>query len=76
MAVDGGVTFLNIASEWDGNLRWARNVVTSGGDRQSSTVSVMRTIRGASSNGMVSTNSLDDTKLEATVRRAEQMVLL
>ena len=76
MATGGGYTFLDIDSRWQGNLRWARNMVTTGGDSQNTRISVSRTIRGASTNGTVSTNVLDDAMLRTALQRAEQMVLL
>lgn len=64
---------LDVDSQWHGALRWARNAITTGGDTQSTRVSVIRTIFGASSGGFSRTNALDDASLRAMVQRAERM---
>ena len=69
MASGQGVTNIGINSEWTGNLRWARNAITSGGDTRENTISLGRTMFGAG--GTATTNSLEDAPLRETVRRAE-----
>lgn len=73
MATGGGSTRVNIDSRWAGNLRWARNAVSTGGDTQQSDFSVFRSVRGAS--GYAQTNALDDSMLRACVQRAEALRL-
>ena len=63
MGRGGGFTRVTFDSRWSGNLRWARNDITTGGDTQQSNVDVSRTIRGAS--GGANTNALDDAPLRA-----------
>ena len=73
MAVGGGDTMLNINSSWRGNLRWGRNQVSTGGDMQDTSVTVIRTIKGA--RGLATTNGLDDAALIDCVRRAEALTI-
>jgi len=74
MGAGGGLTRLNIDSRWTGNIRWARNDIATGGDTQSSRLSIDRVIRGAS--GGAYTNALTDDALLACVRRAEAVSAL
>jgi predicted Zn-dependent protease len=75
MATGGGQTFLTIDSEWRGNLRWARNLVSTSGDSQESQIGITRNIVGARGHVM-SINSMDDARLRAAMHRAEETVLL
>jgi predicted Zn-dependent protease len=70
----GGTTTLLIDSRWVGNLRWGRNVVTSGGDTSDTGFFVTRTIHGAA--GSAHTNSTADAMIERCVRHAEESVRL
>lgn len=72
MAVGGGRTVLMIESTWRGNIRWARNQVTTCGDVRDNDIGINRMIRGASST--VNTNQLDSVSLESAVRRAERLL--
>ncbi len=72
MAVGGGITAVQIQSAWNGNLRWARNQVSTSGDVRNNEISVGRSINGAGA-GM-SLNMIDDIALEAAVRRAERII--
>lgn len=73
MTSGGGNTFVTIDSVWSGNLRWARNMVFSGGDTQESTIGIARTVRG--SKGSSTINAFDDEALRETVQRAEALSL-
>ena len=70
----GGDTFLNLDSAWTGNVRWARNRISSGGDVRSNGIDIKRSIRGALA--YVALNTTDDATLERSVRRAEHNLLL
>jgi len=72
-AVGGGETDLSVDSTWTGNVRWARNQVSTCGDVRNNRVDIARTIRGA--NNHVVVNVLDDANLEAAVRRAERLLI-
>jgi predicted Zn-dependent protease len=71
-AVGGGETGIEIESTWTGNLRYARNTVTTSGDMRNNSVWVKRDIQGAAA-GMLC-NQIDDTGLQAAVRRAERVL--
>jgi predicted Zn-dependent protease len=74
MAVGGGETWLALESTWTGNLRWARNQITTSGDVRNNDIQLSRAIRGA---GMtVRLDMLDDTDLQHAVRRAEHLLRL
>lgn len=73
MADGGGETYVGTWSNWYGNLRWGRNQVNTGGDVESTSVSIGRTIRGAS--GWGQTNALVDDALRKTMREAETLRL-
>jgi predicted Zn-dependent protease len=72
MAIGGGESGIGIESWWLGNVRYARNEVTTSGDQRNNAVAVMRNIRGAV--GVVRSNQIDDVDLQAAVRRAEHLV--
>ncbi len=68
----GGDTTVRITSRWAGNLRWARNWITTSGDTRDHLVTITRTIRGAS--GVCQTNKIDDTSLTLAIETAERIV--
>lgn len=70
MAVGGGDTALFIESVWSGNIRYARNSISTTGDIRSNKLVGMRDIRGAYA--YVTSNQIDDIGLEAAIRRAER----
>jgi hypothetical protein len=72
-AIGGGDTFVVIDSEWSGNVRWARNQISTSGDVRRNTIDVQRAIRGAL-NWVVRINQIDDASLQAAVRRAERQI--
>jgi predicted Zn-dependent protease len=71
-AVGGGDTEIKLESTWLGNVRYARNQITTSGDARDNRVRVGRDIQGASQE--VDSNLIDDVGLEASVRRAERML--
>jgi predicted Zn-dependent protease len=73
MAGSTGDTFLNISSYWQGNVRWGRNVIASGGDTQATTTTIARTIRGAG--GRAATNAMTDEALKACITQAEALTI-
>jgi predicted Zn-dependent protease len=74
MTSGGGTSYVGLTSSWRGNLRWARNRVSTGGETQLTQTVIGRTIHGAT--GMAVTNSLDDGALQRTVRHAEALLRL
>jgi predicted Zn-dependent protease len=70
----GGVTSMSLDSTWTGNVRWARNRISNGGDSRSNRIFLTRRINGAGA--MVEVNMIDDTSLTNGVRRAEHVLLL
>jgi predicted Zn-dependent protease len=74
MGVGGGETRLGLESTWTGNLRWARNQITTSGDVRNNDISLTRSIQGA---GMtIQLDMLDDADLLEAVRRAEHLLRL
>jgi len=69
----GGLTSIAIESRWTGNLRWARNVVTTGGDTQENSIQLGRNLWG--NGGSATVNAMDDAALRAAVQRAEDGTL-
>lgn len=74
MAVGGGDVAVSIESTWSGNLRYARNELTTTGDIRENQVWAARDIFGASAS--VSATSIDDIGLQAAIRRAERILRL
>jgi predicted Zn-dependent protease len=72
LTTGGGETSANMDSHWIGNLRWARNRVTTAGDTTNHTVRILRTINGAT--GFSATNKFDDESLRIAVQAAEHIV--
>lgn len=71
----GGYTVVGINSKWTGNVRWARNQVSTSGEVEEDTVAIGRSINGAG-NRMVVVNDTDDDTLIAAVRRAERLAAM
>jgi predicted Zn-dependent protease len=71
-AMGGGDTGIRIESSWTGNLRYARNAITTSGDVRNNAVSVLRDINGAS--GFMQCNQIADSGLQAAIRRAEHVL--
>ena len=74
-ATGGGDTFVVIASKWTGNVRWARNQVSTSGDVRSDNLFVLRNVQGARS-GSVHINTTTDDALRDAVWRAERLANL
>lgn len=74
MAMGGGDTSISLESTWSGNLRYARNQMTTTGDLRDNDVAVYREIRGAWA--QVTCSAIDDAGLQAAVRRAERILQL
>lgn len=72
----GGLTMVTVYSDWTGNVRWARNQISTSGDVRATHVIVERNINGAQSGWGVTINDLSDRGLLAAVRRAERMARL
>lgn len=72
MAVGGGESGVSIDSVWLGNVRYARNEISTSGDIRNNSVLVTRGIRGAAA--AMHGNQIDDEDLEAAVRRAERVM--
>ena len=72
-AIGGGETSLHLNTSWTGNIRWARNEIASSGDVRDNQIGVRRSVRGAGA--MVNTNQIDDTNIQAALRRAERLVI-
>lgn len=72
LSTGGGDTAVSIDSRWTGNLRWARNRVSSSGDTSDHSVRITRMIRGA--RGDVSTNKFDDESLRLALQTAERLI--
>lgn len=67
----GGYTGASIASVWTGNIRWARNQISTTGESQNNFITVVRNIRGASDSVII--NDTTDAALVAAARRAERL---
>ena len=64
MTQGGGETRLNFTTEWAGNVRWARNHISTSGDRRNNTLTIGRSLQ--SEGQYLTLNQVD----EASVRRA------
>jgi len=71
MTRGGGDTTVWVFGSWSGNLRWARNRLTTPGDVRDVSVRISRVIRGAP--GDASTNRMDDEALRRAVENAESL---
>jgi len=74
LATGGGSTTLQLDSSWTGNLRWARNQVSTAGDVRDNVLQVWRNVRGAE--GQSASNQIDDMHMQTMLRRAERLVQL
>lgn len=72
-ATGGGETSVSILSQWEGDVRWARNRVNLSADRRKTSVEITRVIEGAWG-GPMSCNQIDDGSLHSAVRAAERAV--
>ena len=72
-AVGGGETTVHLISQWCGNVRWARNRISTTGEDRDNRLVVKRTLRGNSSYGSIACNDVSDEALVAAVRRAERL---
>ena len=74
LAAGGGSTEVELDTSWQGNLRWAHNLITTAGDISNNALEIERSIRGAK--GTSRTNQIDDANLLAAIRRAERLLNL
>ncbi len=72
MASGGGDTDVYLESAWTGNIRWARNQITTCGDVRDNLIKIGRIIKGAKN--LVTTNQISDKHLNAAIRRAERLL--
>jgi predicted Zn-dependent protease len=72
LADGGGETTVLVNSQWVGNLRWARNQVSTSGNTLENEIVIARNIRGA--RAAVEINQIDDAGLTDAVRRAERLL--
>ena len=68
----GGTTGVTIRSRWAGNVRWARNQISTAGEVRANWITVERTINGAQAQVII--NDTTDVALVAAARRAERLV--
>ena len=73
-AKGGGETDVHIVSRWRGNVRWARNRITTTGEDRDNHVMIRRIIRGAQSWDAIQINDVSDAALVAATRRAERLI--
>ena len=77
-AKGGGTTGMTIRSRWAGNVRWARNQISTTGDVRNDWITVERARAGAPTNfgarARVVINDSADGALMAAARRAERLV--
>lgn len=74
MAHGGGETALSFTTQWAGNLRWARNRFSTSGDIRNNTLTVARTIHGATM--AMTVNQLNLPVLRGVVANLEQAIPL
>lgn len=72
-ATGGGTTTAYIESTWQGNLRWARNQISTSGDIRNTPIIVQRTIHGASAKSKF--NQLVDSEMRVAVQHAERLLV-
>ena len=72
-AKGGGETAVHIVSRWTGNVRWARNRITTTGEDRNNRITVTRTLHGNSTYGEITINEVSDDALAAAARRAERL---
>ena len=73
-ATGGGETEVHIVSRWTGNVRWARNQISTTGEDRNNEILVKRMRNGATSHNAVWINDVSDAALIAAARRAERLV--
>ena len=74
VAQGGGYTVVAIRSWWTGNVRWARNQISTAGEISDNAMQVERNLNGAW--GTVQINDTTDVALIAAARRAERLAAL
>lgn len=67
----GGYTTVKIASTWRGNLRWARNQITTGGEVRDHQIEITRNLNGGQ--GSILINDTTDQVLAAAAQHAERI---
>lgn len=67
-AAGGGTVSLDVQSQWTGNIRWARNQISTSGDVRNTSLMIGRAF--GSRQGRVVVNVLDDRILRAAVERS------
>jgi predicted Zn-dependent protease len=70
-AKGGGFTAVKISSTWTGNVRWARNQISTAGEVSDNSIDVTRNLHGA--RGSVQINDTTDAALVAAARQAERL---
>ena len=70
-AQGGGDTAVTIMSRWTGNVRWARNQVSTTEEDRNNHIEVIRSLQGYV--GRVTINEVSDEALVAAARRAERL---
>jgi predicted Zn-dependent protease len=68
----GGEVSLHVRSRWAGNVRWARNDITTAGDTTNHEVRITRSRRGASA--WIQVNRLDDASLRTALAQVERLM--
>ena len=69
----GGFTVNTIFSNWSGNVRWARNQISTSGETRQDYVQVVRDVDGALGYTWILINETSDAGLAAVARRAERI---
>ena len=75
VARGGGDTTVTIVSAWIGNVRWARNLISTSGEVRNDYVKIDRNVNGARTDWVL-INDTSDEALVAVTRRAERLVSL
>ena len=75
-AEGGGYTGTIVESSWTGNVRWARNQISTSGEVRQNKVTLFRDIQGAQTMAGVVINETSDEALIAAARRAERIARL
>jgi predicted Zn-dependent protease len=70
----GGFTAVTILSYWSGNVRWARNEISTAGEVSDNWIEIHRIMDGAT--GSVMVNETTDAALVAGLRQAERLATL
>lgn len=68
----GGEVSLHVRSRWTGNVRWARNDITTAGDTTNHDIMINRSRRGAAA--WVRVNRLDDASLKTALTQVERLM--